>query len=459
MQIPFFQMPYLGNGMTIALDAVLHVLISHGFAIGVITMVVLGEYLGWRKNSPAWEQFAHDLFNFALIIILAIGAILGAGIWLVTSALEPRGIASLLRVFFWPWFVEWFAFTGEVIVILIYHYTWKHWTGERKRRHIRLGVGYMGFGLASAVLITGILGFMLTPDGWPMGRNFLAGFFNPTYVPQLLLRISAAYTLGALISVAYLLARRYAAPFRAEALAVFGRIALGGTMAAIVMAAWYFTIVPPRFKFSAIFSVLTSYLSQHVELFWVANAIGLLVLLALGVAAVYRYPLLSRVLIIPAILCSIAFVTEFERIREFVRGPYIMPGYMYANQVLMSEGPVFKQTGMLASSYWYNAASGLPDAMTQGAFLFSQNCAACHTIGGINNIATRVQGRTEDGLYVIIGHTSEMTPFMPPFSGTPQEQRVLAQYLYQLGQDPAAAGHPSRFLDVPAAPAASTAQR
>jgi len=425
----------------------------------MITLVVLSEYLGWRRNAPAWEQLARDLFSFALLVIMAIGAILGAGIWLVTSALEPRGIASLLRVFFWPWFTEWFAFAGEVIVILIYHYTWQRWMGPRKLRHIRLGLAYTIFGLASAVLITGILGFMLTPDGWPAGRSFWAGFFNPTFLPQLLLRLSAAYTLGAVFAMTFVLFRRYEASFKKQAIAVFGRIALGGTLAAMVTAAWYFTMVPERFKSSAVFSVLTSNLSQYPALFWVANTLGLVLLLGLGFAALRGRPALAKVLAVPVVICCVVFVSEFERIREFIRGPYIMPGYMYANQVLLSEQVAFNQTGMLPEAYWYHAASGLPDAQAQGAYLFSQNCAACHTVGGINNIASRVQGRTEDGLYVIIGHTQEMVPFMSPFAGTPQEQRILAQYLYQLGKDPLAAGHPSRFLTVPVSGPAGSGQR
>ncbi len=455
MPFPPYQVPYLGNGMTIALDAVLHVLISHGFAIGVVSMIVLSEYLGWRRRSAEWERFAHDLLGFALLIILAVGAILGVGIWLVTSALEPRGIASLLRVFFWPWFIEWFAFTGEVIVILIYTFTWSRWTGERKRQHILIGLGYMAFGVLSAILITGILGFMLTPDGWPWGRGFFPAFFNPTFLPQLLLRLSAAYTMGAIFSTAYLMFTSRQPAFRGQALRLLGRLILGGVLAAGVTATWYFLAVPSRFKAQAIFSVLTSYLSQHPGAFWIANAIGAALLLALGLAALRRSPRLARLLVIPAILCCVGFVSEFERIREFIRGPYIMPGYMYANQVLLSETPMFAQDGMLPSAYWYNVANGSPDVASQGAYLFGQNCAVCHTIGGVNNIATRVQGRSQDGIFVIIAHTHQMAPFMPPFSGSAQEQQTLAAFLFQLAnpgdaavQTGPAVGTPSRFITV-----------
>ncbi len=245
MEFPIYQVPILGNGMTIALDAVLHVVISHGVAIGVISLIVLSEYLGIRRRSAAWDAFAADLLMASLIIVTSVGAVTGVGIWFTTSALEPRGIGSLLRIFFWPWFIEWLAFTGEVIVLLIYFFTWEVWTGERKRRHFQVGVGYCLFGLASAFLITGILGFMLTPDGWPWDKNFWFAFFNPTFLPQLLLRLAAAYALGAVFTIGYLLLRRREPAFLREALPLFGWIALVAAVAAMGCGWWYFSVVPP----------------------------------------------------------------------------------------------------------------------------------------------------------------------------------------------------------------------
>ena len=122
MQFPVYQVPYLGNGMTIALVAVLHVIISHGFAIGAIIMIVLSEYIGHRKQNEEWEAFAKDYIKFTIIIITGVGSVTGAGIWLFTSALAPRAIGSLLRVFFWPWLIEWGVFLAELILLLIYYY-------------------------------------------------------------------------------------------------------------------------------------------------------------------------------------------------------------------------------------------------------------------------------------------------------------------------------------------------
>ncbi|MFA6282545.1 MAG: c-type cytochrome [Desulfurivibrionaceae bacterium] len=445
MEFPIFQVPYLGNGMTIALDAVLHVIISHGLAIGAVSMVVVSEYLGQRRASHEWECFAKDFLRVIVFLTTSVGAITGVGIWLITSALAPRGIGSLLRVFFWPWFMEWGVFTAEVVIVLIYYYTWQSWTGERKKHHLRLGLGYVAAALCSALLITGILGFMLTPDGWPWNKSLWSAFFNASYLPQLVLRLGIAYSLGTLFSVGYLVFTRREGNFRKEGLAVFAKIALISLTVTLFSAAWYFKAVPSAFKTHSLYAVMTSRFSQQPGLFWEITIGGAVFLLLFWLVALRRSVISVRILVVPAIVVAILFVAQFERVREFIRGPYLMPGYMYANQVLLAEAPLFAKKGMLPSSYWYKATAKQGDPVGQGAYLFAQNCSACHTIGGINDIVVRVQGRTADGLYVILGHTQEMVPFMPPFSGTNQERRIMADFLFRLGDGTIKLGAPSRF--------------
>ena len=154
---------------------------------------------------------------------------------------------------------------------------------------------------------------------------------------------------------------------------------------------------------------------------------------------------ISKILIIPALIIMFAFGGEFERIREFIRGPYIMPGYMYSNQVLLKENPYLSKEGMLKNAYWFNQTEREPTEVQKGAYLFGANCSACHTIGGINDIRDRVRGRTEDGLAAIIGHTHNMVPFMPPFSGLESERLILAKFLYGLSKGSISAGTPSRY--------------
>jgi hypothetical protein len=448
MQFPIFQVPYLGNGMTIALNAVLHVIISHGLTIGAITIIVLSEYFGLRKSSKDWENFAKTFLKFTIIVITGVGAVTGAGIWIITSALSPNGIASMLRIFFWPWFIEWAIFTLEVIVLLIYYFTWDKWIGERKKKHIYLGLIYIVFSLTSAFLITGILGFMLTSDGWPWNKSFLSAFFNPSFIPQLFLRASIAFTLGAVFSTSFLIISRKENDFRKDALRFFGKVFIISFSAMGVFLWWYFSVVPSAFKTHAITTILTSRFSQQPEIFYAINGMIIAVLLLFALVTLRGSVFLSKILIIPVLLLCMGLVMEFERIRETIRGPYLMPGYMYANQILLKESPFLDKEGMLKNSYWYNMTTRSPDIISQGAYLFARNCSMCHTIDGINDIKTKVRERPEDGIFVIIGHTHEMVPFMPPFSGTEQERRILSRFLYQLANEKISIETPSRFAPI-----------
>ena len=444
MEFLLFQVPYLGNGMTIGIVAVLHVLISHGLAIGAVTLAVLCEYRGMRDGDPAWEDFSRGLLKAVILIVTGVGATTGVGIWFTTSALSPRGIGSLLRVFFWPWFLEWLFFVTEVVLLLTYYFTWEDWKRERKRRHLLLGAGYVIVGLGSAFLISGILGFMLTPDGWPWGRGLLSAFFNPSFAPQYLLRLAVAFTLGSLFAIMYLLFTRPDTPFRRDAIRFIGAICMVSLVLIPPLSAWYYTEVPLRYKTHIIFGILTSHLSQHPQILPAAAGAALFTVLSCAWFAWRRKAPVVKVLVIPALVLSIAFVFVFERTREFIRGPYVMPGYLYAANVLLTEGPLLNRDGLLPQAYWFNML-GQDDPVNRGAFLLAQNCSACHTIDGVNDIRRRVSGRSEDGIFVYLSHINEMVPFMPPFSGTEAERRILAGFLYRLANDKVHLRAPSRY--------------
>ncbi len=300
----------------------------------------------------------------------------------------------------------------------------------------------------SALLITGILGFMLTSDGWPWDKSFWSAFLNPSYLPQLLLRISIAFSLGDLFSIAFLLFTRRREDFRKEALRFFGKAAVISFSVTVIFTWWYFSVVPSTFKTHTVFAVLTSRFSQQPEIFWYVNGAGAFLLFVFSLVSFRGSTVLTKILIVPALLVSMLLVSEFERIREFIRGPYLMPGYMYASQVLLSETPFLSKEGMLKNDFWFNHAPDNQEAMVQGAYLSARNCSVCHTIGGINDIAKKVKGRTEDGIFAILGHTHDMVPFMPPFSGTEDERRTLAGFLYGISKGTIKLHDPSRFVPV-----------
>ena len=63
-------------------------------------------------------------------------------------------------------------------------------------------------------------------------------------------------------------------------------------------------------------------------------------------------------------------------------------------------------------------------------------------------IIDAVKGRCVDGIFVFLGHTHEMVPFMPPFSGTEQEREIMSRFLYQLANGKITIKAPSRFAPI-----------
>ena len=172
MNFPILHIPVVGDGMTIALNAVLHVYISHGLAIGLMTMLVIFQTLTWKGKGAFWADIARRLLGPLVVVTTSVGAVTGVGIWILTGSLAPEGIGALIHLFFWPWFIEWFAFTAEVILLLCYYYLWDRLITHKPGTLAAIGWGYVVASFISAVLITGILGFMLTPQGWPWARSF-----------------------------------------------------------------------------------------------------------------------------------------------------------------------------------------------------------------------------------------------------------------------------------------------
>lgn len=435
MTFPLIHVPVLGDGMTIALNAVLHVLISHGVAIGMTILIVLFQNLAATGHGRFWGEAARDLLKPVVVITTSVGAVTGVGIWFITGILAPEGIGSLIHLFFWPWFIEWWAFTTEVVFLLIYYFLWDRLAERRPRLLMVVGWGYVAVALSSAVLISGILGFMLTPDGWPQGGSFTQAYFNPTFVPQFMLRIFGGVALGALLILGWIGWRfRGAADERGRLFRATGLVMLAA-MAGTALFAWiYFSRIPGTYLTHWKFSVATSTWSQTPNLLPVLNGAAVACLVLAAVAGLLKRRRAAMLLFLPTVLLSVGLVAEFERVREFVRGPYLLPGYMYANQSRMvrHEASKAEDRPLLATLDWVNETTDQAPAARAGRALFDANCGVCHTIGGINDITVRLRGRTLESVNALTAITESMVPFMTPFNGSEEERLTMSTYLYSL---------------------------
>lgn len=454
MEFPPYQVPFVGNGMVIGLNAVVHVLLSHGVAIGMLFLIFVGARhalrLRGQSHAQAWGRYQKKLVRFAAFVVTTMGAITGAGIWFTTMGLAPRGIASMLRIFFWAWFVEWLVFSSEAIVLLVLYWRWNRLSLEARSRATG---AYVALGALSAVLITGNLGFMLTPGRWVEEPSFWSGFLNPSFGPQLFLRLGIALLVGGLGGMLFALATASDARVRTDALRLAGWTFFLGAAVCAAAAPFYYLVVPKSFLERSLFAVTTSRLSGYPKLFLAANIVAAVVLLFAGTLALRRHLKALRWVIGPALLMAIGLVAEFERVREFIRGPYLMPGYMYANGVLVGEAGLLQDQGAAA-----RPESDSSDFLRTGAQVFAQQCSVCHTTGGINDIRRRVAGRTCDGIRVILDHTHGMVSFMPPVSATSPEKDAMAEFLWILSQRPLPWASRARILPEAGPAARSKAQ-
>jgi mono/diheme cytochrome c family protein len=225
--------------------------------------------------------------------------------------------------------------------------------------------------------------------------------------------------------------RRDVPNVRHRALPVAGAALLMALVASSVFLVWYAQTIPRFHREHALLALLRS---QFTEVPWWGLAVhGLTVggLVAAGVAGLLRKPAVARPLAVVGLVSAAFQVAQFERAREFVRGPFLMPGYMYVNGVLLAEEHRHQADAVSSQGgYWYQRSPHVSrGSIGRGAYLFSRNCAACHTISGINGIRQRARGRSEDGLLVIVEQAHELASFMPPFVGTDEERRDLVRFI------------------------------
>ena len=463
MDFPVFHLDVLGNRGLIAVIAILHVLINHGLAVGMMPLVACMEWYGARKNDPRWDLLAYKILFVCFIITTTLGALTGVGIWLSVSLVNPYSIGSLIRVFFWAWFTEWVVFITEVCLIVTYTLTWKSWrAGAAKRRHIRLGFTLALFSWITMAIIVSILGFMMDPGNWLSDHTLLAGFTNPIYLPQLAFRTPLAAAMAGVIAlflVPFFVGRRD--PFRAEAMRAIGLWILLAAPLVLAGGAWYYMAVPDTMKANLAVSAMTLEFSGWLDEFLVIIVATVIMLLIVVQFAVSRPRLLPRVALVVPFLAILWMTGHFERVREFIRKPYIIGRYMYANGLRVADYPLLARDGLLAHATYSNplteaekatvpagmAADDRQDALAhlqRGKDVFMNACSRCHTTHGVNSLAGHLQRMFGDQPWTpalttdYVENMHNAQPYMPPFPGTRSELLDLASYLQQLQHNPTA---------------------
>lgn len=431
MNFPVVEFPWFGNGTVIALIAIIHVIISHGVAIGATTLMVTLEYVGIKKNNDGLLSVSRKMSKWVLVITTTVGALTGVGIWFSTTVIQPDSIGALLRIFFWAWFTEWIVFITEVVLLLIYFYTWDKWKGAKQYIHNRIGIALVIAGWLTAAIITGVLAAKLTPGKWTETLSFWNAFFNPTYLPSLAFRTFIAIVLAIALASALIKFFIKDKQIQGDVFAVFGKLMTISLPLLLLTGVWYLFKIPEQAYEQVVWST-----GMSKEIFTVVNIAGLLVFVLLGLWMLFKPKAVSILLTIAVFFSSIGFIAEFEMVRESVRKPFIIYDYMYANGVLKKNAEKFNEEGYLPNSTFAKVKEVTEDNLFEaGEELYKGQCLACHTVDGWREkraFTQRINGWSEEALDNYIMTLHETRPFMPPFVGTDEERRALAHYLQKV---------------------------
>lgn len=440
MDFPIFHLDFFGNRLLIAFIAVLHVFHSHPLAVGAIPVVAAMEWWGLRTARAEWDRLAYRVLFVCFILTTSVGALTGVGIWFSTSLVNPQAIGSLIRVFFWAWFAEWIVFCAEVVLILAYFLTWKRMEGRWKGLHVGLGAALAVFSWLTMAVITAILGFMMDPGNWMSAKSFLSGVFNPIYLPQLAFRTPLAMISAGLFALflVYFFTRG-AAELRARAARWISAWVLLWLPLGLAGSLWYWKVVPDWMRANVPVALTTQQFTQWQQTALILlGAMGALVLLVClwGVARPSWLP--RAALLMPFVAALVLFGT-FERVREFVRKPFVIGGYMYANGIRAQDYDLLREEGILTHATYVSLRVVTADNRVEaGADVFRIACTRCHTTAGVNGVTQKLTALygsgpwDRDAVKAYLQTMHNARPFMPPFPGTDLEAGALADYLVSL---------------------------
>ncbi|PLX79119.1 MAG: hypothetical protein C0615_02840 [Desulfuromonas sp.] len=426
---PIFEIPVVGGPILMAAIATFHILPSH-LATGAFWMTYFIERKAIQEDRPELLEFLKKFSLSILIFCFVTGSLTGVGIWFAATVISPRAISGLIHTYVWGWATEWVFFVIEIVAIYVYYYTF----GKiAPKLHLRIGFIYAVAAWLSMVIITGILGFMMTPGKWLATGGFFDGFFNPTYWPQLCFRTAMMFAIAG--TYAAVIAGAMKNGGRDTIRKISGRWGLGGLAAAGLFAFWYYHSLPTNAMENLQSIAYVEIMYKLAIVIAVVMAIYFF-LLAIGQGRFVNVWVGSLMMVV-----LLAGVVGGESTREFVRRPYLIPGYMYSNQIIghdfdarsiSSEVERFNSKGLLASHPLVPTdlkAITEENYLKTGEILVKVECLACHTLeaGGRNSLADILDGIDAESAYYLL-EDLERT-YMPPFAGAGPERRAAANYL------------------------------
>ena len=198
---------YTGNRTAVWIVAQLHTLFG-AFILGAPIFIVISEWLGFRKQDLRYDRLAKELTKVT-VILFSMTAVTGALFIFVLLAAYPQFTAWFINQFYLVFAVIYPSlFIGGTIVLYMYLYMWDAWKGEKKGRHIALGVLLNLICMLTMFIINGPTSFMNTPPKAEgiSPQDFLEAaslwdkIANVTWLPLSLHRIDGNLAFGGFVT-------------------------------------------------------------------------------------------------------------------------------------------------------------------------------------------------------------------------------------------------------------------
>jgi cytochrome bd-type quinol oxidase subunit 1 len=204
---PPVEFPYTGNRTAVWIVAQLHILFA-AFILGAPIFVVISEWLGFRKQDSRYDRLAKEVMKVT-VILYSMTALTGGLFIFVLLATYPQFTTWLINHFFLIFAVVYpLLFICETILLYWYFYSWDAWKGEKKARHIALGVLLNLIGTITLFVIDGPTSFMnspvkaegISPVEFLQTATLWDKIYNYSWMPMNLHRLIGNVTFGGFIA-------------------------------------------------------------------------------------------------------------------------------------------------------------------------------------------------------------------------------------------------------------------
>jgi cytochrome bd ubiquinol oxidase subunit I len=436
MEFPLWYVPFITAPMLIPLVAVPHVIVAQ-FAVGAGILLADLVRRARRSNNAEVLVYLRGLARFFILITIVFGAVTGVGIWWTIGLTSPETTSALIHIFVFGWASEWTAFVVEIAAAFVFYYLWDRLT---PREHVVMGWIYAGAAWVSLVLITGITSFMLTSGGWTPERNFFAAFFNPSFLPQVLLRTGGSIVIAALAIAFHVSFHSDLSTLKNMIIRTVSQWAVAAMVLILAGGAWYIFTMPDHAQLNL----------MRAPILLAMTALNFLVTLLVIAALAWGLVSGARWITPPSalllLLAGAVATTTGEFIREGSRKPFRIENYLIAPGVLVTQIPVLQKEGFVAHARWLkfylqhapikpsDAISNQSQLIGRGEGIFQYHCASCHAFYGYNGIKPIIVPWTPELIGDAVHNLHRTNPAMPPWLGTESERVNLAAYLVSLNQ-------------------------